>query len=250
MAKTTGLGDNLYVGAFDISGDINSLSTISGGPAAIEMTGINKSAIERLGGLRDGQIEFMSFMNPAAGAAHPVLSALPVTDVLVSYVRGPGVGNPAACLVSKQVNYDPTRSEKGELTIKTTASGNAFGLEWGEQLTAGLTSISSAGAQSSVDYGALVGTTNFGLQAYLHVSAFTGTSATIAIQSSSDNAVGDPFSDVSGAVFSTVTAVGFQRIQTGPTQAVERYLRANVTGTFSALTFAVVVVRNLTSVSF
>lgn len=64
MAKKSGLGDNFYYGAFDFSGDIQALGAIGGGPAALNVTGINKSALERIGGHRDGRIEYTAFFNP------------------------------------------------------------------------------------------------------------------------------------------------------------------------------------------
>ena len=51
MAKSSGLGDNFYVGGYDLSGDTQSLGRIGGGAELLETTGIDKSGIERLGGL-------------------------------------------------------------------------------------------------------------------------------------------------------------------------------------------------------
>jgi hypothetical protein len=92
--------------------------------------------------------------------------------------------------------------------------------------------------------------TAFGLQAYLHVTAFTGTNATFAIQSSSDNGAGDAWAAVTGATFTANTGVGWERIQTARDASIERYLRVAATGTFSSVTFAVVVVRNAVTVNF
>ena len=64
MAKQGGMGDNCYVGGFDLSGDIGCLSRIGGGPALKEVTGINKSGIERIGVLRDGEISFHVVVQP------------------------------------------------------------------------------------------------------------------------------------------------------------------------------------------
>lgn len=250
MAKQPGLGDNLYVAGYDISGDIGSLESIYGGLEPLTTTGIDKSGMERIGGKRDGSIAFMSYFNPASARSHDVLSALPTTDVLVTYCRGTGIGNKAAAIVGKQVNYDPNRGEDGSFTFKTEVQGTGYALEWGDQLTAGKSSLSGAGALTSYDYGAGVGTTAFGLQAYLQVFAFTGTSATVAIQSSTDNGAGDAFANVTGAVFTAATGITTERIQTGRTASVEQYLRVNVSGTFSALTFNVVVVRNSETVNF
>ncbi|MGH3587159.1 MAG: hypothetical protein ACRDQ0_12630, partial [Pseudonocardia sp.] len=89
----------------------------------------------------------------------------------------------------------------------------------------------------------------FGLQAWLHVFSFTGTSCTVKIQESSDDAAGDAFADVTGGAFAAASAVGAQRIATGAIN-VERYLRIVTTGTFSECTFAVTACRNETAVQF
>ena len=201
MAKQTGLGDNLYVGGDDLSGDIGSLGAIAGGPAALEITGIDKSAFERIGGLRDGRIEFDAWFNDATGQAHPALSALPTADVLVSYLRGTTLGNPAASLLGKQVNYDPTRGTDGSLSIGVQAVANGFGLEWGRTLTPGQETDVAAADGTGVDF---TGSTSFGLQAYLHVFSFTGTDATIKIQESANDDMGDTYAGVTGGGFTEV----------------------------------------------
>jgi len=247
VAKQTGLGDNLYVSGYDLSGDVGSLSQIGGGPNLIDVTGINSSGVERLGGLRNGQLTFSAFFNDAAGAAHPTLSALPTADRLVSYFRGTTLGNPAAAMMAKQINYDPTRGADASLTIAVSTLSNAYGIEWGRQLTAGKRQDTTATGGSSVDNSAA---SSNGLQAYLHVFSFTGTSCTVAIQESSDDGSGDAWQDVTGGVFTAASGITSERIATSNTQAVERYLRINTTGTFSECTFAVVVVRNDTAVVF
>ncbi len=98
MAKQTGLGDNFYVGGYNLSGDTQALGSIHGGPAALDMTSIDQSAFERQGGLRGGGIEWTSYFNDAAGQAHPALSTLPTADVILTYARGTTLGAPAACI--------------------------------------------------------------------------------------------------------------------------------------------------------
>ena len=65
MAKQSGLGDNFYLHGYDVSGDLGSVS-VSGGPAALEVTGIDKSAFERIGGLRTGGMSWQAWFNPAS----------------------------------------------------------------------------------------------------------------------------------------------------------------------------------------
>lgn len=248
MPKQTGLGDNLYVGGVDLSGDIGSLGSISGGPKPLDMTGIDKSGHERLGGTRDGSLEFVAFFNPSAGQAHPTLSALPTADVVVSYSRGTTLGNPAASLIGKQINYDPSRGEDGSLTFKINAQANSFGLEWGVSLTAGKRTDSAATNGTGVD---TLASLSFGAQAYLHVFSFTGTDVTVKIQDSADNI---SFADLTGGTFTQITggAPLTQRIATSSVQTVRQYLRAiTVTsGGFSNLQFAVSVVKNPVAVTF
>jgi hypothetical protein len=247
MAKQSGLGDRLFVGGYDLSGDIGSLGGIAGGPDPLEVTGIDKSGMERIGGKRDGSIEFMAYFNDASGQAHPRLASLPATDVILSYCRGTTLGNAGAALVAKQLNYDGSRNEDGSLTFKVNALANGYGLEWGRQLTAGKRTDGSATNGTGVDFAAA---SSFGLQAYLQVFAFTGTSVTVKLQESSDNGGGDAFADVVGGAFTIATGITTERIATSSALAVERYLRVVTTGTFSNAVFAVLVVRNDTAPAF
>lgn len=458
MAKSSGLGDALYCGGYDLSGDTRALGSIGGGPALIDVTSIDKSAYERLGGIRDGRMEWTSYFNDASGRAHPVLKTLPTTDVHLMYCRGTTLGSPAASLVAKQINYDGARGDDGSFTFALQAQANGYGLEWGRQATAGIrtdttatngSSISHTGGtayvqlpgssgnnittpdaaalditgdldirikiaaddwtpaatsylfskyvttgnqrsyalalrtggglallwssdgtsggaiqrNSTADLSALAGgdtkwvratldvddgagnhvvnfyssddgttwtalgtpvttagttsvfastaaleigstevgtsgflagkffegsilsgiggtavaqpvatvsgvtdatprtwtvngtaiptnRTSFGLQAYLQVFAFTGTSVTVKLQESADNGVNDAWTDVTGGGFTAATGITTQRIATSSTLNVERYLRAVTTGTFTSAQFAVNVVRNESAVTF
>lgn len=156
MTKVSGLGDNFYVGGYNLSGDTNSLSNISGSMSPIDVTGIDKSAHERIGGLRDGAISWVTYFNNQNSSPfgeHVALSPLTLNDVGLMYCRGTTLGSPAAAMVSKQLNYDPTRSNTGELTSKVDAVANAFGLEWGRLLTAGVRTDTAATAGSVLDLG-------------------------------------------------------------------------------------------------
>jgi len=245
------MGDQLYAGGFDLSGDIGSLGRIGGGPNPLPLTGINASGQERTGGVRDGGIDFSSWFNTATGQAHPVLSALPTANVLLTYCRGTTLGNPAASMISKQPNYDGERGTDGSFAFGVGALANGFGIEWGDQLTAGKRTDTGATAGSAFqDYGAA--TTNFGLQAYLHVFSFTGTDVTIKIQESSDNGA-DAYADVVGGAFTQVTAgPTTERIATATNLAVEQYLKVTTvtTGGFTSCVFSVMVVRNLAVPAF
>lgn len=237
--KSSGLGDHLYISGFDASGDIGSVNRIGGGPQTIDQTGINKLAMERIGGLRDGNIDYTSFFNPGVDGIHAKLSLLPTTDVLMTYVRGATLGGPVACCMAKQLNYDGTRGDDGAMNFAGATQGNGYGLEWCEGMTAGQRTDTAATDGDTVDL--LTGPTAFGLQAYLHVFAITGTSVTVTLEESADGVTWGP---VVGGVFTAATGVTTQRLETARDQAVQRYLRATSSGTFTSATFAVAVNRN------
>lgn len=237
--KTSGLGDNFYIGGYNISGDIGSLGSISGGPALGEVTDITQSGMSRIGLLRSGQMEASTFFNDATGQEHAALSTLPTADTQVMYFRGTTLGNPAAAMVAKQINYDGTRAADGMLTFAAQTQSNGYGLEWGQSLTAGVRTDTSATNGSSIDTAASL---SFGIQAYLQVFSFTGTSCTVTVQDSADNS---SFASITGlGAFTAATGRTFERIASSNTTTVRRYLRVATTGTFSSCAFAVVVVKN------
>lgn len=242
MAKQTGLGDNLYVDGYDLSGDINAVDKVSGGNRPLNMTGIDKSAIERLGGEREGVIDLTALFNDAASHSHLRLGLLPTTDVIMTYCRGTAIGSSAASMVGKQVNYDPAIAQDGMLTLKVGALSNAWGLEWGNLLTAGKRVDTTATNGASFDQ--TVVSTAFGWTAYLHVFALTGTNVVITVQDSADNA---SFANITGGAFTSATGVTTQRLTAGATDTVRRYVRAITSGTFTSATFAVMFVRNATA---
>lgn len=243
MGKESGLGDALYIAGFDASGDIQQLGAIGGGPALLDVTGINQSAYQRIGGLRDGRIEMTTFFNsdPVNGGTHEKLSALPRTDVILTYCRGTTLGNAAASLVGKQISYDPTRGTDGSLTFAVAAQANGYGIEWGQQLTAGVRADTAATNGTAIDTAA---SADFGAQAYLQVFSFTGTDATVTVQDSADNVT---FADVSGLAFTQITAApASERISISNTSTVRRYVRVvtTTTGGFTSLAFSVNFVKN------
>lgn len=249
VAKQSGLGDQLYIGSANVSGDIGSLSRIGGGIQTLDVTGIDKSANERVGGKRDGSIEFSSFYNSNGTTtigAHGLIKTLPTADILVSYFRGSTIGQPAASVNAKQVDYQEKRAEDGALSFNVSAQGDAFGLEWGNMLTAGVRSDTTATNGTGFDWGAVGTPSTFGFQAYLHVFSFTGTSVTITLQDSADNVT---YNAITGGAFAAVSAPGIQRIAAIPA-TIQRWTRVITAGTFSQVSFAVNFVRNESAVTF
>lgn len=249
MSKQGGLGSNLYVDGNNVSGDIGSVDMIASPLKLLDTTGIDKFGNERIGGLRDGNIKFTAFFNAAVGKVHSVLKTLPTADRIASYCHGTTLGNPAAMLPAKQLNYDGKRGGDGSYTFAVDAEGNGFGVEWGVQLTAGMRTDTAATNGASVDQTTV--STAFGWQAYLHHNALTGTDYTVKLQDSADNS---SFSDITSGAFAQITTTNpqAQRLAVGGTAVVRRYVRAITvtTGGFTSATFAVQFVRNLQAVTF
>lgn len=250
MAKTSGLGDRLFVGGYDLSGDVGSIQKISGPHALLDVTGLDKSAPERLTGHRDGSMQFNSWFNDAAAQEHAALRTLPTADVVVMYCRGVVLGNDGAGMVAKQINYDGQRQADGSLAFSVDLQANGFGLEWIDQLTAGTRDDTTPTNGPSIDGQAtqgLIGASSaFGMAAYLQVFGINGSSIVVHVQDSADNST---FADITGLVFPAVTvnAPAGSRIETGLTATIRRYLRVITTGSFIDFRYAVGVTRYLTA---
>lgn len=242
MAAQTGLGDAFYIGGFDVSGDIQALGKITCSGKPIDVTGINKSAFERIMGERDGAIDFTTFHN--ATGVHARLSTLPTADVISTYVRGTAVGTATASTVAKQANYNLKRGKGGELTFDVSMLGNADGVIWGQSLSAGIRTDGAAANGTAIDSGVV--STAFGLEIFYHLIAFAGTSVIIKLQDSADNS---SFADLAGTATSALTTAG-QSVWFNITGTVRRYVRAVTVGTFTNAQFVAALTRNETAVVF
>lgn len=241
MSKRSGLGQFLLVNGYDLSGDVGTVNNVHGGPAALEVTGIDKAAFERIGGVLDGGLDYVAFLNKGAGRAHPVLKALPTTDVHVLYGTASTLGLPAAGCIGKQPAYDPTRSQDGMISFAVPHVSNGYGLEWCDLLTAGLRTDTAATNGATVDGGAA---TTTGWAAYLQVTAFSGTDVTVKLQDSANDST---WADVTGGGFTAITAgPGYQRIAGAAGATLRRYVRAVTTTSagVTSVTFAVAVTRH------
>ncbi len=246
MTKQGGMGDRLAIDEFNMSGNVASLSNVGGGPNPGIVTDITQSGQSRIGLLLDGRLSAVTWFDPSttvgAEGSHAILKTRPTTDRIITYCIGATIGNPAASLVSKQVNYDGTRGQDASYSHAVDALANGFGLEWGEQLTAGFRTDTAATNGASIDLGAV--STLFGAAAYAHVVSVAGTSVTLTIEDSADNV---SFAAVTGLAFAAVAAGsgGKERVATAATATIRRYVRVASSGTFSSAIFLVNFVRYL-----
>ena len=237
MAKSAGLAQQFFVHGYDLSGDVSAINNASSPRGVLEITGINKSAIERVMPRTDGAINYNSWFNDSALQEHVILSSLPTSDSLVLWALGGSSGDTAAMLVSKQLDYPLTKGADGSLAATIDCQGNGEPLEWGIMLTAGKITHSSAtasGSGTSYDQGAA---TSSGAVGMLHIMDIDSGSPTIAIQDSANNS---SFTSIIG--FSTV-ADGAEPTaeRVSMTGNVRRYISVVSTGTFSNCDFAVAI---------
>ena len=160
MAKRSGLGQKFYVcaigsgPAIDLSGDVGAIDTAESMLATLDVTGIDKSAHERIPGLGDGKLQYTGFWNNSPGGQHAVVSPLNGTTVralwLGSAVEGDGLAYAVNGILT---DYPPTRAAGGMLTAKPTIeSYNGDFPDWG-YLLARATDASGTVNHTGVDFG-------------------------------------------------------------------------------------------------
>lgn len=222
MAKQTGLGARLWAGTVDISGDTGAIDTIAESRAQLDVTGIDKSYMERLPGLGDGSIDFSGFFNNAGN--HPVLSALGTANMIVTAAFGTAPGESAASLSGAQASYNVTRGADGSLLNQASfTSRSGFGVEWGLVQIGG---ASASGTGDAVDWGAATST---GGAAYLHVTEVTSGTVTVIVEHSTSGTAS--WSTVSGLSFTAASAPTAERVATtAANTTINRYTRFNISG--------------------
>jgi hypothetical protein len=235
MAKKSGLGQQIFVHGYDLSGDVSAIDNASSPRELLDSTALNASAHERIMGLSDGNLAVSSWFNDATEQEHAAFKGLVTTDRILTWAFGATRGDVAACLVSKQMDYNGSRGADGSLSFSIDSQATGVSLDWCETLTTGKETHSSAGSSTSRDDGAA---TSAGMVAYLEITDCDSGTPTVTIQQSSDNGSSDAFATVL-----SFTAVGYASAPTAEritvSGAVERYLRITTTGTFSNLDFCV-----------
>lgn len=125
MAKTSGLGMTVAVDdssgtARTITNDITSID-LSTPRGVQEITGLDKSAVERLLLLADGKVTINGVFNTAANMSHAVFKTVPSTSV----ARTVTLTYPGPATLAMEIlfeDYQVKRDAKGELTWTATGS--------------------------------------------------------------------------------------------------------------------------------
>jgi len=227
MAKEAGLSHLFYLHGNDLSGDTAEIVLCASPRGVLNATGISAAGMERILGKIEGEISWSAFFNDVATVgSHPILSALPTTDVIALWALGQAQGDAAASLVVKQVNYDPSNDQDGNLLFGVQCLGNLTPVEWLELFSVGEDTQSSSGNTASKDDAA---STADGFVGVLEMRELEGTSVVVTWEDSPDDSVWSTLkahtsiSNGSEPTAERVTVTG----------TVNRYLRLAFTGTFT-----------------
>jgi hypothetical protein len=228
MAFIHGKGAAALVGEFDLSAFLNNWE-VAGTADTAEVTTFGGSSKSYIGGLKDATLSLSGFFDGAASAVDEVLAAaLGGSRLFTLAPAGVGtVGSRVQIANALETSYNVTAPVADAVTISAEAqviNGVAPGV-----LLANLVARTAAGQTAAVDNAA---STSAGYRTIIHLVAFTGTDVTVKVQESADNS---SWADL--VTFTQLTAIGSE-LKTG-TGTVARYLRVDVAGTFTTVTFAV-----------
>lgn len=232
MAFIHGKGAATLFGAYDLSAFLNNFDAAATADTA-EVTTFGDSSKAYIGGLKDATVSLSGFFDGSAGAVDEVLAAaLANVRVVTLAAAGAGaIGNRAQIgnVISTSYSINAPVADAVNISAEAQVSG---GLLSGIIL-ADLVARTVIGQTAANDNAA---STANGLTASLHLTAFTGTDITIKIQESADNV-----SWVDLITFTQLTAIGSEL--KSATGTIARYLRVDVSGTFTTATFAVAAAR-------
>lgn len=233
MAKQSGIGVRLFVAGYDLSGDINAISTAGYTQALLDVTTLSNDAVARIAGLSDGAVSVNGWFEQTSD--HAVWTSnsgkLPTADQLVIVGLGTALGDACIGMKAKQATYGVTRAPGSAIaTVAEFQSSEAQQLDFGVLLTTG-PKQTDASATSSTGVDQTAGT-SAGAVGYLQAVSIGSGTAAVKVQSSTNNST---WSDLIS--FSSVTAQTSERVAV--TGTVNRYVRVATTGTFSNLVFVV-----------
>jgi hypothetical protein len=216
------------VGAYDLTDD---LTGYGAGHSRMldDVTTLGHQDKVWLPTLGEGELSLPGIWNNAANRNDVVFHNADGSPLLVT-------GGPAGLLtIGERVDMiqgylnDSDRSSTPAKAVRLTTGMVASDAKYGGVLLHPNVARTTGANFTSVDNAA---SSAFGAVGFLHVVAFTGTTATVKIQHSTDNSA---FSDL--ITFAAATGITSEKKTVAGT--INRYARVNLAGTFSSITFVV-----------
>ncbi len=229
-----GKGAGVWVAQFDLSGDFTGYNFGMDRPNAdITTMGLDDRVL--LAGTRGGNISVQGIFDSAVDKSDEELQNLDGVESVItaSPTAAAAIGDRAHMVNGFLEDYQPRSSITD--AVRFSAGVKASAGAYSGVISQHNSQQSSVGNSASVDFGA---TTANGATAFIHVTQFSGTDATMTIE----DATTEPtygslvaFTQVTGLTSEKVTVAG----------NVLRFTRVALTGTFTTVTFVVSFARNL-----
>jgi len=232
MAFVHGKSAAFLIDEFDLSAFFNSADVALTAETA-ETTTFGDGSKKYIAGLRDATVSLAGLFDGSANAVDEVLQAALGAAAIISVCPAgvSAIGNRAEMADALATSYGVSATVADAVQVSAEAQVTGGVLQG--VVLADLSARTGAGQTAALDNAA---STANGAKAFLHLTAFSGTDITIKVQDSADNlAWADliTFTLASGVTSESVSASG----------TVDRYLRVDISGTFSSATFAVTVAR-------
>lgn len=235
MAFVHGKDSGVFVAQFDLSGDFTQYD-FTKEIQAVDITTLGNSDRVYLAGLHSGKISIQGVFNDATDKSDEEFTNLLGSSAVItaSPTAAAAIGDRAFMVDGFIENYQPR--SPGNDAVRFTSGFQASAGAYTGQIIHHNNQESSTGNFASVDGGAQ---TTAGATAFLHVTQFSGTNATVTVEDSTDDAI-------FGSLVAFTAATGVTSEKVSVTGTVERYVRIALTGTFTTITFVVSFARHLT----
>lgn len=235
MAFSHGTSADIYVNGRDLAAYFRAVE-MGGMADVVETTTFGDTAKDYIAGIRDGSVSVEGLFDGATSAVDEVLNTAlgsAANSIWVYFPQGEtALGDIGYGMTAVATNYSVASPADGVVSVTGEAQA-AVGRERGKTLHV-LGAETTTGNGTSNDNAAA---TTAGASAYIHCTAFTGTSITVTIQDSADNS---SFATI--GTFTAIAAAGSsERIAIAGN--VRRYVRHVRAGTFTTATFSVLFCR-------
>lgn len=230
MAFIHGKSGSILLGPFNLSGYSRQFSTVQEQDLH-DVSVYGDSSRDYILGLKRGSVTISGLFEPTDNLQdEQLVAALSASTARALSVspQATTLGNVAYTASSRIQTYNHETPFDDLITWSADAETDSDTILVGHWLHA-LTAETAGVTTSSVDNGAA---STAGGRANLHVTAWSGTSATVKIQDSADNS---SWADL--LTFSTVSATTSESVSISGT--VRRYARVVLSGTITSITFAV-----------
>lgn len=228
MAFQHGKASGVWLNEFDFASDLTQYN-FGKTRQLVNVTTFGNDDKVFLAGIGEGQINVQGVWNPAADQTDEEIVALDGSEVVISAspTGAAAIGDRVHMVNGELAGYQPRSPVNDAARFSASYTGDA-GAYMGIVLHENAQE-NSTGNFASVDDGAQ---TTDGATAFLHVTQFDGTNATITIE---DAATLPTFGSL--VAFTQVTGLTSEKVTVAGN--VERHVRIALTGTFTTLTFIV-----------